>query len=221
MNYEIVESKLNAMYCVIWLHGLGADGHDFVDIVGHLSIPLNHVKFIFPHAGVIPITMNGGMEMRGWYDIKSLDANSLNRIVDEDGIKSSISNLNALIDGQIAKGIASENIILAGFSQGGVIATYTMITSNKKLGGLMALSTYLPAFDNFKTSITNINKNTPIFICHGTDDQVLPEILGRDLSDKLAKQGFSSSYKSYVDMGHSVYPQEISDISKFLNEIII
>ena len=219
MNYEIVEPKLDAKYCVIWLHGLGADGHDFVDIVGHLNISLDHVKFVFPHANVIPITMNGGMEMRGWYDIKSLDANSLNRVVDKDGIKSSIAQVNTLIDAQIAKGIPSESIVLAGFSQGGVIATYTVITSARKLGGLMALSTYLPAWDEFKSSTTSINKNLPILVCHGTDDQVLPEILGKDLSEKLSEQGFDNDYKTYAGMQHSVCPQEVSDISNFLSEI--
>jgi phospholipase/carboxylesterase len=221
MNYEIVEPKLDAKYCVIWLHGLGADGHDFVDIVGHLNISLDHVKFVFPHANVIPITMNGGMEMRGWYDIKSLDANSLNRVVDKDGIKSSIAQVNTLIDAQIAKGIPSESIVLAGFSQGGVIATYTVITSARKLAGLMALSTYLPAWDEFKSSTTSINKNLPILVCHGTDDQVLPEILGKDLSEKLSEQGFDNDYKTYAGMQHSVCPQEVSDISNFLSEIIL
>jgi len=221
MNYEIVEPKLDAKYCVIWLHGLGADGHDFVDIVGHLNISLDHVKFVFPHANVIPITINGGMEMRGWYDIVSLDANSLNRVVDKDGIKASIAQVNTLIDAQVAKGIASENIILAGFSQGGVIATYTMITSKRKLGGLMALSTYLPAFEDFQSSVTCINKDLPILVCHGTNDQVLPEVLGKDLSDNLTKQGFANDYKSYAGMEHSVCIEELSDISKFLNKIIV
>ncbi len=221
MNYEIVDPKLNAKYCVIWLHGLGADGHDFVDIVGHLNISLDHVRFIFPHADVIPITINGGMEMRGWYDIKSLDDNSLNRVVDKDGIKSSVAKVNILIDAQISKGIASENIVLAGFSQGGAIATYTVITAERKLGGLMALSTYLPAFDDFKADITSINKDVPVLVCHGSKDQVLPEILGKDLSDNLTKQGFGNDYKSYSGMGHSVCPQEVSDISKFLIDIIL
>ena len=221
MNYEIVESKLDAKYCVIWLHGLGADEHDFVDIVGHLNISLDHVKFVFPHADVIPITINGGMEMRGWYDIKSLDADSLNRVVDKDGIKSSMTKVNSLIDTQVAKGISSENIVLAGFSQGGVIAAYTVITSERKLGGLMALSTYLPAWDDFKGSVTAINKGLPALVCHGTNDQVLPEILGKDLSSKLSEQGFNNNYKFYVGMGHSVCPQEVADISKFLNEIIV
>ena len=221
MNYEIVEPKFDAKYCIIWLHGLGADGHDFVDIVGHLNVSLDYVRFIFPHADVMPITINGGMEMRGWYDIKSLDASSLNRVVDKDGIKSSVTKINTLIDVQVAKGIPSENIVLAGFSQGGVIATYTTITSKRKLGGLMALSTYLPAFDDFKASTTIINKDIPILVCHGTDDEVLPELLGIDLSDKLTERGFNNSYKSYAGMGHSVCPQEVSDISKFLNEIIL
>ncbi len=110
MNYEIVEPKLDVKILCDLASRLGADGHDFVDIVGHLNISLDHVKFVFPHADVIPITMNGGMEMRGWYDIKSLDADSLNRVVDKDGIKSSMTKVNSLIDTQVVKGIASEKI---------------------------------------------------------------------------------------------------------------
>lgn len=220
MNYEIVEPKLAAKYCVIWLHGLGADGHDFVDIVGHLNISLDHIRFIFPHADMMPITINGGMQMRGWYDIKSLDANSLNRVVDKEGIVSSIAKINTLIDLQVAKDIKSDNIILAGFSQGGVIATYTAITSDRKLGGLMALSTYLPAWEDFKADVTAINKNLPILVCHGTNDTILPEMLGKELSQSLSEQGFNNDYKSYNGMSHSVCPQEVTDISKFLAQIM-
>ena len=220
MNYEIVESKLDTKYCIIWLHGLGADGHDFIDIVGHLNISLDHVRFIFPHADVMPVTINMGMQMRAWYDIKSLDANSLNRVVDVEGINNSIIQLNKLIDVQISEGILSENVVLAGFSQGGVIATYTMLTSSRKLGGLMALSTYLPAWSDFEDQITDTNTDTPIIVCHGTNDQVLPEVLGKDLSDKLNENGFKNNYKSYLGMEHSVCPEEIKDISSFLQGII-
>lgn len=220
MNYEIVESKLDTKYCVIWLHGLGADGHDFVDIVGHLNISLDHIRFVFPHANVMPVTINMGMEMRAWYDIKSLDADSLNRVVDIQGVKDSVTRLNTLIDRQILDDIPSDNIILAGFSQGGVIATYTMLTSKRKLGGLMALSTYLPAWTDFKEEIVAVNKNTPTLVCHGTHDQVLPEFLGKDLSVKLTENGFENSYKSYSGMEHNVCPKEIADISSFLQGII-
>jgi phospholipase/carboxylesterase len=216
MNYEIVESKLDTKYCVIWWHGLGADGNDFVDIVGHLNISLDNVRFIFPHADVMPVTINGGMQMRAWYDIKSLDANSLNRVVDVDGINKSISQLNALIDRQVDQGINSENILLAGFSQGGVIATYATITSPRKLAGLMSLSTYLPSWDSFKDMITDINKGVPILVGHGTHDQVLPDVLGIDLSDKLSESGFKNDYKAYHGMQHSVCPEEMVDISTLI-----
>ncbi|BCL53857.1 carboxylesterase [Francisella tularensis subsp. holarctica FSC022] len=216
MNYELMEPAKQARFCVIWLHGLGADGHDFVDIVNYFDVSLDEIRFIFPHADIIPVTINMGMQMRAWYDIKSLDANSLNRVVDVEGINSSIAKVNKLIDSQVNQGIASENIILAGFSQGGVIATYTAITSQRKLGGIMALSTYLPAWDNFKGKITSINKGLPILVCHGTDDQVLPEVLGHDLSDKLKVSGFANEYKHYVGMQHSVCMEEIKDISNFI-----
>ena len=216
MNYELVESKGNAQFCIIWLHGLGADGHDFVDIVGHLDVSVENIRFVFPHADIIPVTINMGMQMRAWYDIKSLDADSLNRVVDVQGINSSIEKLNSLIDQQISQGIPSENIILAGFSQGGVIATYTTILSKRKFAGLIALSTYLPAWDKFKDNITEINKTASILVCHGTHDHVLPEVLGQDLSTKLSKNGFSNEYKHYSGMQHSVCIEEIKDISNFI-----
>ena len=150
MNYELIEPKSQSKFCVIWLHGLGADGHDFVDIVDHLDVSIKNIRFIFPHADVIPVTIDMGMQVRAWYDIKSLDADSLNRVVDIQGINTSIEKLNNLIDEQVSQGIASENIILAGFSQGGVIATYATILSKRKFAGLMALSTYLPAWDELK-----------------------------------------------------------------------
>ncbi|APC90839.1 MULTISPECIES: dienelactone hydrolase family protein [Francisella] len=216
MNYELIEPVDQAKFCVIWLHGLGADGHDFVDIVNYFDVSLANIRFIFPHADVLAVTINMGMQMPAWYDIKSLDANSLNRIVDVDGINTSIKKLNKLIDKQVNQGIPSENIILAGFSQGGVIATYTAITSQRKLGGFIALSTYLPAWDNFKDKITSINKGLPILVCHGTDDHVLPQALGQDLSAKLTANGFINQYRHYVGMQHSVCMEEIKDISDFI-----
>ncbi|APC96975.1 alpha/beta hydrolase [Francisella frigiditurris] len=220
MKYELIEATRKPEFCIIWLHGLGADGNDFVDIVPHLNIQKENVRFIFPHAEVMPITINMGMQMRAWYDIKSLDANSLNRIVDVEGINSSISRLNNLIDKQIEDGIASEKIILAGFSQGGVIATYTFITSKKKLAGLIALSTYLPAWDDFKSKITKENKGEPVIVCHGTHDQVLPSLLGKNLSNILDENGFDNDYKEYQLMQHSVCPEEIKDLSAFLNKAL-
>ncbi|OEZ33452.1 carboxylesterase [Francisella endosymbiont of Amblyomma maculatum] len=216
MNYELIEPVGKAKFCVIWLHGLGADGHDFIDIVNYFDVSLDEIRFVFPHADVIPVTINMGMQMRAWYDIKSLDANSLNRIVDVDGINISTQKLNKLIDNQIEQGISSENIILAGFSQGGVIATYTAITSQRKLSGIIALSTYLPAWDDFKEKITSVNKGLPILVCHGTDDQVLPEVLGHDLSNKLKANGFTNEYRHYIGMQHSVCMEEIKDISGFI-----
>lgn len=216
MNYELIEPKGKAEFCIIWLHGLGADGHDFVDIVNHFDVSIENIRFIFPHADIMPVTINMGMQMRAWYDIKSLDADSLNRVVDVDGINTSIEKLNNLIDEQVRQGISSENIILAGFSQGGVIATYATILSRYKIGGLMALSTYLPAWDDFKNKITDINKNASILVCHGTHDQVLPEVLGKDLSIKLNDYGFNNEYKHYSGMQHSVCIEEIKDISNFI-----
>lgn len=216
MNYELIEPAGQAKFCVIWLHGLGADGNDFMDIPSHFDFSLQNTRFIFPHADVMPVTINMGMQMRAWYDIKSLDADSLNRVVDVDGIKTSIEKLNDLIDRQVNQGIPSENIILAGFSQGGVIATYTAITSKRRFAGVMALSTYLPAWESFKESVSITNKGLPILVCHGTHDQVLPEVLGQELSEKLSNSGFDNQYKTYNGIQHSVCIEEIKDISNFI-----
>ncbi|MEM7466516.1 MAG: alpha/beta hydrolase [Pseudomonadota bacterium] len=197
---------------VIWLHGLGADGNDFVPIVPELNLPEKHgIKFIFPHAPVRPITINGGMEMRGWYDIANPQ---LRRDIDLEGIQESTARIREMIDAEIDNGIASERIILAGFSQGGAITYYLGLRYAKRLGGLIALSTYIPAVDELAAEISSHN-DVPIFIGHGTHDPLVPESLGRKAEATLLGLDRSVLYRSYP-MEHSVCLEEINDVAEFL-----
>ncbi|MCE3268358.1 MAG: carboxylesterase 2 (esterase ii) [Burkholderiales bacterium] len=199
---------------VILLHGLGADNNDFVPLVQEL--PLKHsIKFIFPNAPKRPITLNGGYVMRGWYDIKELS--NLNHLTDTDGINQSIRQIEAIIQQQIDAGFTADKIIIAGFSQGGVISYITGINSKYKLGGILAMSCYLPVMP---TRIEeSINKTTPFFALHGTEDQVVPYIAGVQAYEELKKHGYNIKWAEYP-MPHSVCLQEIADIGAWLDSII-
>lgn len=201
-------------HSVIWLHGLGASGNDFEPIVPELGLPKDRgVRFVFPHAPVRPITINGGATMRGWYDITSLDFGE--RKQDTSGIVESAAFIEALIDAEIQRGIDSRNIILAGFSQGGAIALYAGLTTAHKLGGIMALSTYLPIQDETLARITEHGKQLPVFMAHGQYDDVI-QIQHAEQSHSILKdQGINVEWHSYP-MPHSVSPEEISDISVWL-----
>jgi len=202
---------------VIWLHGLGADGNDFVPIVTQLKLPdLLNIRFIFPHAPLRPITINQGYRMRGWYDITSLDiANS----DDETGIIESSNRLMRLCDQQTAQGIAAERIVLAGFSQGGAIALHAGLRYVKKLGGIMALSTYLPMPQQLAQQATDANRNTPIFMAHGLHDDVVALQFGMQTRTLLQQRGYPLQWHDYA-MGHSVCAEEINDISAWLARIL-
>lgn len=208
----------NPTHSVIWLHGLGADGHDFEPIVAELAFKNKaYTRFIFPHAPSIPVTVNDGMIMPAWYDIIAprIDADQ-----DEKGIRHSAMQINKLIDAEIARGIPSENILLAGFSQGGAIALHTGLRYSKKLAGIMALSTYLP-LDTFVTSeASKENHKLAIFYAHGTQDPVIPIALAEMSRDFLLELGYPVQWQAYP-MEHSVIPQEIDDISKWLDERLI
>ncbi|MCF6768002.1 alpha/beta hydrolase [Thiotrichales bacterium 19S11-10] len=204
-------------YTVIWLHGLGADGHDFESVVPELNLPQNaNIKFIFPHAPIRLITINGGFEMRGWYDIK--DMASLENNIDVEGITSSIKAITQLIELQIEKGIPAENIILAGFSQGGAIATYAFLSSSKKLGGLISLSSYLPGWPYFKSQI-NVSNHSPITIAHGTYDPIVPFKAGEHLYKTLKALNLNPEFHSYP-MEHSLCFEEVQMISDFLKNTL-
>lgn len=213
MNAVIIEPKKSAKYCVIWLHGLGADGHDFEPIVPELGLSQIPTRFIFPHAPIRPITINGGMAMRGWYDILSIT--ELKRDVDVKGIRESLQTIEQMIQSQLDQGIASDKIFIAGFSQGGVIAAYTALLSKHHFAGVLALSTYLPAWDDFKDQVTQANIDTPIFVGHGTQDPIVPLKAGEMLYQQLQSLGMPATWRTYL-MPHSVCAEEVNDIRQFI-----
>jgi phospholipase/carboxylesterase len=198
---------------VIWLHGLGADGHDFEPIVPQLGLAQGHgVRFIFPHAPIRPISINGGMEMRGWYDIADM---GLERKTDEHGIRESSEAVALLIDKEIGAGISSRRIILAGFSQGGAIALHLGLRFPQRLAGILALSTYLPLPDSLQSEAAEAQQELPIFVGHGTQDPMVPEKLGSRTAQSLSIAGYTVEYKTYV-MEHSVSADEIRDVSRWM-----
>lgn len=210
---EILVGK-QATTAVTWLHGLGADGNDFAAIVPELGLgSAANVRFIFPHAPLRPITINGGMVMRGWYDITSLDFN--NRAEDAVGVQESSVQLQQLIDQEKARGIASDRIILAGFSQGGAVALYTATRLEEKLAGVMALSTYLPCAHGLPKEKQVANLTTPILMVHGTQDPIVPYLLGEESQRVLVREGFNVDWHTYP-MQHSVCAEEIDLMASWL-----
>ncbi len=205
---------------VIWLHGLGADGHDFEPIVPELQLPASlSLRFVFPHAPVRPVTINGGMSMRAWYDIYSLDRGGP---VDEQGIRDSGDIATSLIRREQERGMAADRIVLAGFSQGGAIALHAALRYPEKLAGLMALSTYLPLMSALDKEVMDnpaaVNTNIPIFMAHGTFDPVLPMQMGSDSRDLLVDRGFDIEWHDYP-MAHAVCAEEIAHIRRWLLEV--
>lgn len=200
---------------VIWLHGLGADGNDFVPIAPELRLPDTlGVRFIFPHAPVRRVTLNAGMPMRAWYDITGLDENA---VEDDAGIRKSAAMVTALIEAETARGIPASRIVLAGFSQGGAIALHTGLRHPERLAGIMALSTYLPLRDKLDTEASEVNRETPIFMAHGSLDPMLPQQLGELSRDRLRQHGYDVAWHSYP-MAHQVCLEEIRDIGTWLQD---
>lgn len=209
----VIEPKnTKAEYAVIWLHGLGADGHDFEPIVLELNLP--NVRFIFPHAPIRPVTLNGGMAMRAWFDIFAL---SLNAKDDEAGIRESQALITGLIEEQVQQGILPAHIFLVGFSQGAAMALHTGLRYPTPLAGIIALSAYLPLRDKLRSEIVEAQLQTPIFMAHGLYDTVLPYPLGEAGKKILESLGLTVSWHSYP-MDHSVSPAELSDIKHFFSE---
>lgn len=208
-----LESGKQPRHSIIWLHGLGADGQDFVPIVDELSLPVA-VRFIFPHAPQRPVTINGGFVMRAWYDIAnpSIDAQQ-----DEAGIRSSQIEIEALIAQEVARGIAPGNLFLAGFSQGGAIALHTALRQTAPLGGVLALSAYLPLADSVPNEMQTSTRATPIFMAHGRSDPVIPYALGVASRDALLEFGYAVEWHEYA-MPHSVCDAELRDIEAWLGK---
>ncbi|HEX5056216.1 MAG TPA: alpha/beta hydrolase-fold protein [Gammaproteobacteria bacterium] len=205
-----------ARHSVIWLHGLGADGHDFEPLVPALRLPPEtSVRFIFPHAPEQPVTLNGGYVMRAWFDIYTLER--LNP-VDSEGIATSVAATHALIDREIEGGVASENIVIAGFSQGGVIALHAAMQYPQTLAGVAALSTYLPLAEELSRQQTNANAGAPVFMAHGLYDSVLSIELGRKSHAALRKFHPKVDWREYP-MEHAVCPEEVVDLSNWLQSI--
>ena len=209
----IIETAKPVVVSIIWLHGLGADGHDFEPIVPELNLGTEiGIRFIFPHAPVRPITINNGMAMRGWYDIGHPD---LGNHQDLAGIQQSASEIGKLVDQEINQG---HEVILAGFSQGGVVALQTGLHNEKPLRGMLILSSYLA--DQGQTTLANKpNQNTPIMMMHGSHDPVVPVDLGKRAFESLKSAGYRAEWREYP-MPHSIHPQQIRDIASWLKTII-
>jgi phospholipase/carboxylesterase len=202
---------------VIWLHGLGADGHDFAQIVPQLGISKSiAVRFIFPHAPSMPISINNGYVMPAWYDIAHPD---LTHGEDEAGIRASQREITELIQHEQKRGVPASSIVLAGFSQGGAMALHTGLRFPERLAGIIALSTYLPLKAGLETEAAAINGDLPIFMAHGTLDTVIPISKGITSRDILAKHGCQVSWHEYL-MAHSVCPAETIDIGTWLNQVL-
>ena len=198
---------------VIWLHGLGADGHDFVPIVPELQLPAETaIRFVFPHAPVRPVTLNMGMRMRAWYDIRTLTAEGR---TDETGLREAMARAGTFIAREREAGIAAERIVLAGFSQGGAVALHAGLRHPERLAGLLGLSCYLPLGDTLATERSQANRATPILMCHGRFDPVLPIELGAMARDALIALGYAVDWKEYP-MQHQVCVPEIQAIAVWL-----
>jgi phospholipase/carboxylesterase len=200
---------------VIWLHGLGADGHDFVPIVPQLRLPTRlAARFVFPHAPVRKVTINNGFAMPAWYDIKSLSPGGRD---DAAGLAESTARVSELITRERAAGITAANVVVAGFSQGGAVALHTALTFPERLAGLLALSTYLPLAERLDGQLAAVNRDLPILMCHGRADSVVVPAMGEKARDWLLARGFRLEWREYP-MQHEVCGPEISDVSAWLQQ---
>lgn len=209
-----VEPEGPANAAVIWLHGLGADGHDFEPIVPYLDLdPDIRTRFIFPHASERSVTINGGMIMRAWYDIRAV---ALEREIDEGGVLESTEQVVALIERERERGIEPKRLVLAGFSQGGAIALHAALRYPERLAGVIALSTYLVREETLEAERSAANQDLPIFQGHGTSDPMVPLQNGERARDLLTELDYPLEWKTYP-MGHEVHPGEIRDVGSVLN----
>jgi phospholipase/carboxylesterase len=212
-----VQPSGQARSAVIWLHGLGADGHDFEPIVPYLNIPDSAgVRFVFPNAPQIPVSINWGMVMPAWYDITEAD---LRKRHDEAGVRRSAEQVEALIRRENERGIPAGRIVLAGFSQGGAIALHLGLRYPEKLAGIMALSTYLVCEDSLEQELGDANRDTPLFQAHGIQDPMVPLDRGEAARNRLGELGIQVQWQAYPMM-HEVCPQEIQDIGNWLNRVL-
>jgi len=212
-----IETKRKPSHAVIWLHGLGADGNDFVPVVKELKLPPLGIRFVFPHAPMRPVTINGGFVMRAWYDIAYQE---LAFKEDERGLRESQKLIEELIVRENTRGIPSSRIVLAGFSQGGVLALQTGLRQSKPLAGLMALSSYLPMSPMIEVERNAASNSVPIFMGHGITDNIVPLALGKMSRDTLIKLGYEVDWHQYT-MPHSVCAEELADIGVWLKRVLL
>ncbi len=211
-----IESAPSPDAAVLWLHGLGADGHDFEPVVPELRLPRElRVRFVFPHAPVRPVTLNMGMRMRAWYDIVQLGGGR----EDEAGIRDSQAQLEALVARERARGVAAARIVLAGFSQGGAIALHTGLRHGERLAGILALSTYLPLAGTLAAEASAANRDVPLFMAHGNYDDIIPIERARQSRRALEALGTRVEWHEYP-MPHSVCGEEIADIAAWLRAVL-
>jgi phospholipase/carboxylesterase len=205
--------------CVIWLHGLGADGHDFEPIVPELKLdPGLNIRFVFPHAPMMPVTINQGFVMRAWYDIRTAD---IGAVPDEKGVRASAELVAEMIDAQIENGIVPERIVLAGFSQGGAIVLQAGLRYPARLAGIMALSTYLPLAETLEQEKSEDSADTPIFMAHGAEDPVIPVDLAYKSLKRLEQQNYKVEWHEYNGMAHGVSEQEIYHVAEWLEKVLM
>ncbi len=212
-----IETGSRPVAAVLWMHGLGADGHDFVDLVPALGLPERPgVRFVFPHAPMRPVTINHGMVMRAWYDVRG-DAGV--RREDEEGVRESARRIEGLVARERQRGVAPERLVLAGFSQGGAMALHTGLRHAERLAGILALSCFLPLPDTVAAEAAAANRATPVFMAHGTHDAVIPPARARGARDVLAGLGYAVDYREYP-MPHAVCDAEIADVGAWLRKVL-
>jgi len=211
-----IETAPSPRRAVIWMHGLGADGHDFVDIVPALGLRDTPVRFVFPHAPMRPVTINRGMVMRSWYDVR--DDVGVRR-EDEAGVRESQARIEALIARERTRGVPAERLVLAGFSQGGAMALHTGLRQAERLAGIMALSCFLPLADKVAADASAANRAAPIFMAHGIHDPLIPLARAVHARDTLAALGYPVEWHAYP-MPHSVCDDEVLDIAAWLARVL-
>ena len=210
-----IETGKNPTASVIWLHGLGADGNDFAPIVPELRLPKAAIRFVFPHAPVRPVTINGGMRMRAWYDI----TDGANRREDERGVRASQVLIEVLVGREKERGTKAGRLVLAGFSQGGAIALHTGLRHPERIAGIMALSTYVPVEEKLLPEASTANRDVPIFMGHGSDDPIIPLVRAEQSRNLLKSLGYPAEWHKYA-MPHSVCPEELADIGTWLGKVL-
>lgn len=213
-----LENGIDPTHTILWLHGLGADGNDFVPIIDELELPsASRIRFIFPHAPMRPVSINNGFVMRAWYDVLNLN---FNQPEDEDGLRDSQRAIEALLERERQRGITPERIVLAGFSQGGAMALQTGLRYPERLAGIMALSCYLPLQQTLAAEAHHVNSATSIFMAHGSQDSIVPLTLAAASRRQLLESGYAVEWHEYP-MAHTVCVEEMTDISAWLKRVLI